>query len=101
MDADAAAWVVAIVGATVFGGVLHWLKRAVSQGEMMRCPENGSIAFVRVAPAVGGGTHGVAVDHCDLLAPGEKCAQRCLERYPEIAHGTRVNLHALRPFVSQ
>jgi hypothetical protein len=99
MDTGTSAWIVAITGAAIFCGVLYWVRGVLLRGEMMRCPEKGSIAFIRIAAAGGGSKHGSAVTHCDLLAKGEKCDQRCLERHSEITHGTRINPNASRPFV--
>jgi hypothetical protein len=103
MDNDAAAWIVVMMSVMAFVGVVYWLKDMVSRGRMMRCPETGSVTFVRVAPAAGrvGNASAVTVRQCDLWPKRKDCAQECLVRYGETAPGLRGNLNALRPFEPQ
>ncbi len=103
VEADTVGWMVAVVGLLAFGGLLYWLIDLVSRDRMMRCPETGSITFVRVASAGDGDENArrATVTRCDLW-PGKKgCAQGCLVRYSETTPGLRVNLNALRPFEPQ
>jgi hypothetical protein len=103
VDVGIVGWIVAVVALLAFGGLLYWLIDIVSSDRLMRCPETGSVTFVRVGPAAGGDGNApeVAVQRCDLW-PGKKdCARGCLARYGESAPGLRVNLNALRPFEPQ
>jgi hypothetical protein len=89
--------VLAAIGAIAIFIVL-WRSPARDK-RLMRCPEDGSIAFVDAGPAVGeGAARGVTVHWCDLWPAKKDCAQGCLVRYPQSRPGYRVNLEALRPF---
>lgn len=103
MDNETAMWILVGIGAMAFGGVFYWLSNMVSRGRMVRCPETGSITFVRVAPAAGGAGNAseVTVRQCDLWPKRKECTQGCLARYRETRRGSRVNLDALRPFEPQ
>ena len=103
MDIETAVWIVVMIGAIAFVGVLYWLNDIVSRDRMMRCPETGSITFVRVAPVAGGAGNAseVTVTQCDLWPKRKDCAQGCLARYGETTPGLRGNLDALRPFEPQ
>lgn len=97
MAIEAAAWIVVLV---VVGGLLLWLISMVSKGQVMRCPETGAVAFVRVAQVPGDGwkVHEDMVRQCNLWPEREGCAHRCLARYGQTTDGLRVKLDALRPF---
>ena len=103
MDNDAATWIVVMMSVMAFGGLVYWLKDMVSRARMMRCPETGSVTFVRVAPAAGGAGNAseVTVRQCDLWPKRKDCAQGCLARYGETPPGLCGNLDALRPFEPQ
>ena len=100
MNIDITAWVIALVGVVVLGGLIYWLTSVVWRGRMMRCPETGAVSVVRVASAARGDEKapGLMVTQCDLWPQKKDCAQGCLSRYGETASGWRVNLNALRPF---
>lgn len=103
MDIETAVWIVVMIGVIAFVGVLYWLNDIVSRARMMRCPETGSVTFVRAAPVAGGAGNAseVTVRQCDLWPKRKDCAQGCLARYGETAPGLRGNLDALRPFEPQ
>jgi hypothetical protein len=103
MDNDVAAWIVVILGVLAFGGLVYWLNDMFSRARMMRCPETGSVTFVRVTPAAGGAGNAseVTVRQCDLWPKRKDCAQGCLARYQETTPGWRGNLNALRPIEPQ
>lgn len=103
MDIETVAWIVAIACLVGFGGLLFWLMEVLSRDRLMRCPETGSVTFVRIGHVVGGEGKepAVAVKGCELWPQKAGCAQGCLARYGETSPGLRVNLHALRPFELQ
>ena len=103
MDNPVVVWSLVLIAVIVFGALFYWLNDMVSKARIMRCPETGSITFVRVARVEDGARHasGLRVVQCDLW-PGKKdCAQGCLTRYHEATPGLHVNLDALRPFKQQ
>lgn len=98
MDGGAVEWAVAIAGAVAFGGLFFWLLDVLARDRLMRCPETGSITFVRVAPAEHNQGESPVVKGCELWPGKVHCAQGCLARYSETTPGLRINLAALRPF---
>jgi len=96
-------WVVVIVALVTVCGLVFWLVDMYSKGRMMRCPETGSIALIRVALAASGEGKSpkVTVKQCDLWPEKRDCAQGCLARYSETTPGYRVNPNSLRPFGPQ
>ena len=100
MEEQTTTWIVTIASLAVFALVMWWLVRVLTRARLMRCPETGAVTFVRVTPVAGseGKAAGVAVKQCDLWPDRKDCAQGCLERYPEVSPGSRVDLHSLRTF---
>ena len=100
MEPETTTWIMTIASLAVFALVLLWLVRVLTRARLMRCPETGSVTFVRIAPAPQGEAKGagVAVTQCDMWPDRKDCAQGCLARYPEVSPGSRVDLHSLRPF---
>ena len=100
MEAPTTTWIVTMVILAVFAVVLLSLVRILRRIPMMRrCPETGSVAFVRLATVADpSGKHiGVAVTHCDLWPDRKDCAQGCVARAPETGSGAQVDLDLLRP----
>jgi hypothetical protein len=101
MDNPVGVWGLVLIALIVFGALFFWLNEAVSSARtMMRCPETGSITFVRAARVADGSRKGsgVRVVQCESWPGRKDCAQGCLARYHEATSGLRVNLDALRPF---
>lgn len=98
MEIEAMGWMVAIAGAVAFGGLLYCLLDVVARDRLMRCPDTGSITFVRVGSTDRGEGEVPKVMGCELWPDRTGCAQGCLARYAETTPGLRVNLKALRPF---
>ena len=99
MDNQVMAWTLVLISVTAFGALFYWLNDVVSKARMlMRCPETGTITFVRVTRA---GEGPVKVAHCESWPERKNCAQGCLARYHEPTPGLHVNLDALRPFKPQ
>ena len=103
MDIGIMEWAVVIVALVTVGALGFWLVDMNSKGRMMRGPESGSIAFIRVALAASGEGKSpkVTVKQCDLWPEKRDCAKGCLARYSETTPGYRVNPNSLRPFGPQ
>jgi hypothetical protein len=100
MEAQTTTWIVTMVCVALFTLALWWVVRLLWRvPTMRRCPETGSVAFVRVAKVAQaeGREPSLAVAHCDLWPDRKDCAQGCLG-YPDTAPGGRVELNSLRPF---
>lgn len=99
MDYSIVVWMLVLIAVAVFGALFYWLNDMVSRARrMMRCPETGTITFVRVAHAAEGTAR---VVQCESWPERKNCNQGCLARYHESTPGLHVNLDALRPFKPQ
>ena len=93
MNVETMVWVAAVL---VFGGLLLWLLAIASRGEVRRCPETGSTAFVHTTVTADNERRDsiATVSQCNLWPARKGCAQGCLEQRGEIATGFRGDLEA-------
>ena len=88
--------VIWVAGLVVFGGLLLWLLAIASRGQVRRCPETGSTAFVHTTISADNEQRDsvAVVSQCNLWPARQGCAQGCLGPRGEVANGFRGNLDA-------